>query len=111
MTPLTRLRELMERATPGPYWFGHCEPADGHALFWCGNHFVDTEAPKVNGSRYRDANADVELVATALNALPALIQIAEAGFNLRKYLDRGQVNSNANQQFLAALRALEEQSK
>jgi len=59
---LDQLIKLADAATPGPWWAGKCEPADGHALAWIGNHFVDCEGGQRN---YKEQVDDAAFIAAA----------------------------------------------
>lgn len=70
---VVRLRELLAKATPGPL---HAEEVDGS---WC----VAREPSTPNGAGFAVdgkcwKQADAELIAEAINALPALLALAEA---------------------------------
>lgn len=63
MSKLKELEALADAATPGPWWSGKCEPmADGHALAWIGQWFVDCEGGQRN---YKDQPNDAEFIAAA----------------------------------------------
>ena len=63
MTRTEELLALAEKATPGPWWKGKCEPtADGHALAWIGIHFVDCEGGQSN---YKEQADDAAFIAAA----------------------------------------------
>ena len=59
---LNELKKLAEAATPGPWWSDQCEPADGHALAWIGNYFVDCDGGQRN---YREQLDDAAFIAAA----------------------------------------------
>ena len=67
---LTELKALADAATPGPWWSGECVPADGHALAWLGNMFVDCNGGQKN---YAEPSHDAEFIAASREAIPALI--------------------------------------
>ena len=70
---VVRLRELLAKATPGPL---HAEEVDG---WWC----VAREPSTPNGAGFAVdgecwKQADAELIAEAITALPTLLALAEA---------------------------------
>ena len=67
---LAELKALADAATPGPWWSGECVPADGHALAWLGNMFVDCNGGQKN---YAEPSHDAEFIAASREAIPALI--------------------------------------
>jgi hypothetical protein len=67
---LAELKALADAATPGPWWSGECVPADGHALAWLGNMFVDCNGGQKN---YAEPSCDAEFIAASREAIPALI--------------------------------------
>jgi len=87
MTTLNELRELMEKATPGPLFFddqtqdvvsAHIPEGRSAAIA----HVVAKVDPNERVRKCRWA-ADGQLIASAINALPALIAIAEAAQEAR----------------------------
>lgn len=61
MIDTIKLRELAQKATPGPWWHDYCNPADGHALAWLGNWFVEIK----QRVPYNSPQEDAEFIATA----------------------------------------------
>ena len=59
---LKAIRAAAEAASPGPWWHGECKPADGHALAWLGQSFVDCAGGCRN---YVDPALDAVYIATA----------------------------------------------
>jgi hypothetical protein len=45
-----KLKELVAKATEGVWYVDSMDKPDGHALAWLGDVYIDTDAPKVNGS-------------------------------------------------------------
>ena len=92
MTPVERLREMMERATPGPWYAADWGYDDGSNLVT-----IEAREPEVvsEGQSYiwpdricklkvatteegQNPLSDAALIAAAVNALPALLACAEA---------------------------------
>lgn len=82
---LDELDALERKATKGPWWSGGMKTADGHALAWLGNAFVDTETPKVGGTRYREPQDDAAFIAALRNAYP-LIKAAIESLRRGEYI-------------------------
>lgn len=77
MTTLTRLRSLLAAATPGPWEFRATEHSGGIKFV------VAPSAPRNdNGTEFIPADCshgyNGRLIAAAVNALPALLRVAEA---------------------------------
>lgn len=62
MIDIENLKAAAQAATPGPWWSGECVPADGHALAWLGQSFVDCEGGQRN---YVAPSRDADFIATA----------------------------------------------
>ena len=80
---IAALKAAAEKATPGQWWHGNCEPADGYAVAWLGNCFVDCEGGVKNHvSPESDAEfiaqANPAIILTLLAEMDALIARAEA---------------------------------
>ena len=73
-----KLRELEAKATEGTWYVDECKQPDGHALACLGNVFIDTNAPKVNGTRYKEPKDDAELIAYLRNHAQDFIKLIEA---------------------------------
>jgi len=83
MTPfLAKLRELIAKATLGPFWVGRLDAPDGRAMAWNGSWFVDTKTPKViydgEMTRYRNSQADAEIHALMRNNAEAIADLVES---------------------------------
>jgi hypothetical protein len=81
MTTTKRLRALLAEATPGPWRFGDAHPdelvvADSMTL-------AGATTVVCYGEPDDEGKADAALIAAAVNALPALLDVAEAA---RDYL-------------------------
>lgn len=77
---LAEWKALADAATPGPWWSGECVPADGHALAWLGNMFVDCNGGQKN---YAEPSCDAEFIAASREAIPALIADLEEATSAR----------------------------
>lgn len=80
---LKAIRDTAKKATPGSWWAGECKPADGHALAWLGNWFVDCEGGQRN---YVDPSLDAAYIAAAQPA--TVIALLDEIESLRKDADR-----------------------
>ena len=67
-----KLDAAYNAATGGDWSTHYMKSPDGHALAWFGNHYIDTDAPKVGGTRYKDPRADADFCATMHNIYPTL---------------------------------------
>ena len=121
MTFLTELKRLMDAATKGPFYLDAMDAPDGYAMAWHGNWFVDTNAPKVNGSRYGEPKADAELHCLLRNhadAIEALVKAAQE-WETAKHESEGIVTTraqmdrlhNAERRITVALAALDAAGK
>lgn len=89
MTIVDRLRALLAKATPGPWTVSDDEPGDvvlyGPDENWMANignwarqhEEIDAKAAARQACEFRDA-ADAQLMAAMRDALPALLDVAEA---------------------------------
>ena len=82
------LRELVAKATEGGWYVGEMDKPDGYALAWLGNVYIDTHAPKVNGTRYKDPKDDAELIAALRNYAPYFIKLIEAAESVVEWSER-----------------------
>ena len=72
-----QLRDLLDKATSGPWRKSHMEWDESGYVIIAGGR--DRIKVNWNGGTWRkQCEADAELIATAINALPALLAIAEA---------------------------------
>ena len=95
-----RLRELLEAATPGGGWISErrMQGAQTVTIAVVGDYIVGIRTPGIPGGNYRDADlgpcdADAELIAAAVNALPALLDKAEAYDALRARVEGAPVGA------------------
>lgn len=76
---IARLRELLGKATPGPWEMHDCINYGDHYLNMTGGGSCNSIC---SNDRYGDnetpADNDMRLIAAAVNALPALLALAEA---------------------------------
>lgn len=90
MKTIERLKQLLAKATPGPWYRSQNIVGSYHAT-----------SGIVYGQICSDATwEDVDLIADTRNALPALLAVVEAAY---EYVDRG----SGRDDLIAALRALD----
>ena len=87
-TFLTELERLKAAATEGPWYRDYMSSPDGHALAWLGNNLIDTMAPKVDGSRYKDPEDDAELICFLVNNADAIAELVRAAQEVIRISDR-----------------------
>lgn len=85
---IERLEELSEKATKGNWIADYDSQPDGHALAWLGNWYLDTDAPKVNGSRYQSPEHDAQMLAFLANHRQAIIDLVKAAEGARALLQK-----------------------
>ena len=73
-----KLIELEAKATEGTWYVDECKQPDGHALAWLGNVYLDTDAPKVNGTRYKEPKDDADFIVELRNHAQDFIKLIEA---------------------------------
>jgi hypothetical protein len=79
MTPIERLRELMAKATPGPWKWDQGAYRD--ATKWLINdsdYVILSCISERGGDSVYPSNEDGELIVSAINHLPALLAVVEA---------------------------------
>ena len=88
---IKELEILYERATGGRWNYDCMEKPDGHALAWLGNFYIDTDAPKKEGTRYRNAADDAALIVALHARWPELRELAIQAIRSRQAMkdDRG----------------------
>jgi hypothetical protein len=84
-TFLSELERLKSQATEGPWYRDYMSSPDGHALAWLGNNLIDTMAPKVDGSRYKDPEDDAELICFLVNHADAIAELVRAAEKLNQW--------------------------
>ena len=78
MTTIGKLRGMMERATPGPWYLRQMKR---HAALCGGDHgYLNA------GQNHQRGMANAELIIAAVNALPALLEAAQRA---KEYRDLG----------------------
>lgn len=78
MMLLERLKELEAAATPGPWSLDIAEYSDG-LLQSCGPfHDINDESGETSDEKYKKTQADQDLINFSRNALPLLLELAEA---------------------------------
>jgi hypothetical protein len=110
MNFIDKLSALLAKATEGVWYVGSMDKPDGHALAWLGDVYIDTDAPKVNGTRYKEPKDDAELIAYLRNHAQDFIRLMEAAENMRDCKGRYHTEQATTKVF-EALAAFKEQNK
>ncbi len=87
MTFPDKLTELIDKATKGTWHVGYMESPDGHALAWLGNTYIDTDAPKIKGTRYEWPEDDAKLIVYLVNHAEAIRDLVVAAEDAVKDFD------------------------
>jgi len=92
-----RLRDLLGKATPGPWKVTPSVPEVGYECFWltaCPAPNQEREVATVNGPQNERNMANAELICAAVNAAPALLDTI-AALSGRLAMERGINNYQA----------------
>ena len=109
MNQLDRLRQLLQAATPGPWSFRATEHSGGIRFV-----VSDTAPRNQDGTEFVTADCshgyNGKLIASAVNALPALLRVAEAAKEASRLLDEWELirhHSYAHEALRDSLAALD----